>query len=98
MRIDKLLQVSGFIKRRTLANEACKRGLIKVNGTPVKPTREIQVGDEVDLDLPRRELSFVLLQAVTRPSIPKKDRSLYFDVRKDVSKAPSHLDDWDDDD
>ena len=49
MRIDKYLKVSRIIKRRTLANEACDKGRVTINGKLAKPGSEIDVGDEVEI-------------------------------------------------
>ena len=56
MRLDKYLQVTGLIKRRTLSNEACKLGLVSVNNVKAKPTKEIAVGDIIDIKLAKREI------------------------------------------
>ena len=49
MRIDKYLKVSRIIKRRTLANEACEKGRVTINGKMAKPGSEINVGDEIEI-------------------------------------------------
>ena len=49
MRIDKFLKVSRILKRRTVANEAVSGGKVKLNGNAVKPSREIKVGDIIEL-------------------------------------------------
>ncbi|HHW31412.1 MAG TPA: RNA-binding S4 domain-containing protein [Clostridiaceae bacterium] len=49
MRIDKYLKVSRLIKRRTLANEACENGRVKINGKIAKPGSEVKVGDIVEI-------------------------------------------------
>lgn len=92
MRLDKFLQATGLIKRRVLANEACKRGLISVNGTPAKPTREIAEGDIVRLDLPRRDLEVRVLKQLTKPTMPRAKRDEYLETLRDVAKTPT--DDW----
>lgn len=51
MRIDKYLKVSRLIKRRTLSNEACQQGKVKINGKVVKPGAEVKVGDVVEIQL-----------------------------------------------
>jgi len=51
MRIDKYLKVSRLIKRRTLANEACQQGKVKINGKVVKPGTEVKVRDVVEIQL-----------------------------------------------
>ena len=49
MRIDKFLKVSRIVKRRTLAQEACDRGKVCINGKEVKPSHQIKVGDIVEI-------------------------------------------------
>ena len=45
MRLDKFLQVSRIVKRRTVANTVCSRGRILVNGQKAKAGKELAVGD-----------------------------------------------------
>jgi len=96
MRLDKFLQATGLIKRRVLANEACKRGLISINGQAAKPTREMEEGDIVRLDLPRRELEVRVLKLLTQPTMPRARRDEFLETLKDVAKTPT--DDWWNDD
>lgn len=49
MRIDKFLKLSRIIKRRTLANEACEAGRVKINGKVAKPSSEIKIGDVIEI-------------------------------------------------
>lgn len=49
MRIDKFLKVSRLIKRRTLANEACEQGRVKINEKVAKPGSEVKVGDVIEI-------------------------------------------------
>jgi ribosome-associated heat shock protein Hsp15 len=87
MRLDKYLQITGLIKRRALANEACKLGLVKVNGVAAKPTREIAVDDLIDISLARREISIKVLQLIQGNSLKKTIRHEFFNVIKDVEKT-----------
>jgi ribosome-associated heat shock protein Hsp15 len=45
LRIDKWLWAARFFKTRSLASHACELGRIGSNGQPFKPSREIKVGD-----------------------------------------------------
>ena len=47
MRLDLFLKSSRLIQRRTLAQEYCDAGLISVNGTAAKSSKDIQAGDEI---------------------------------------------------
>ena len=49
MRLDKWLKVSRLIKRRTVANEACDKERVSVNGRVVKAGYDVKVGDRVEL-------------------------------------------------
>ncbi len=49
MRIDKFLKVSRIIKRRTLANEACSKERVLVNGKEAKPGTAIKEGDIIEI-------------------------------------------------
>ncbi|MGH2359233.1 MAG: RNA-binding S4 domain-containing protein [bacterium] len=69
MRLDKFLQTSRFIKRRTLANRLCDAGKITLNGRRAKAAAEVQVGDLVGVDFGTRHIvSKVLRIPEGRPS------------------------------
>jgi len=44
-RMDKWLWAARFFKTRSLAAKACELGRIECNGQPVKPAREVHIGD-----------------------------------------------------
>ncbi len=97
MRLDKFLQVTGLIKRRTIAHEACKRGLVLVNGVAAKPTREVAAGNVIRLELPRRLLEARLLQdPPASGTISRVRRPEFIEIVRDEARAaPDPLDDWD---
>ena len=45
VRIDKWLWAARFFKTRTLAARACELGRVETSNQPVKPARELRVGD-----------------------------------------------------
>ena len=47
MRIDKWLWAVRIYKTRSKAAEACKKGRVIIDGTAVKPSREIKPGDNI---------------------------------------------------
>ncbi len=49
LRIDKWLWAARFFKTRSLATRACDLGRSASNGHPAKPSREVRVGDLVQL-------------------------------------------------
>ena len=49
IRIDKWLWTARFFKTRALASKACDLGRILFNGHEAKPSRELRVGDKLDV-------------------------------------------------
>lgn len=56
MRLDKWLKVSRLIKRRTVAQEACDGGRVSVNGAVAKPSRDVKVGDTIEISFGSKTL------------------------------------------
>ena len=61
MRLDKYLKVSRLIKRRTVANEACDNGRIRVNGRVVKASYDVKVGDKIEISMGTRTIAVEVL-------------------------------------
>jgi ribosome-associated heat shock protein Hsp15 len=49
VRIDKWLWAARFFKTRSLASRACELGRVLMNSQPLKPAREIRVGDRLKI-------------------------------------------------
>jgi ribosome-associated heat shock protein Hsp15 len=49
VRIDKWLWAARFFKTRAIASHACELGRIESNGQPAKPSREVRVGDRLQV-------------------------------------------------
>ena len=66
MRLDKFLQVSRLVKRRTIANTLCSKGAVSVNGHVAKAGKMLSVGDVIRIptgieDAPEPEYEVVEL-------------------------------------
>lgn len=84
MRIDKYLWCIRFYKTRSIATAACKKSVVKVNGSVVKPSRDVFPGDKIlirreqinysyeVLDLPTSRLGAKLVEQYCKDTTPKE--------------------------
>ncbi len=84
MRIDKYLWCTRYYKTRNLASTAVKKGQIKVNGTVVKPSREVYPMDQIVLrkdqidhqltvlDIPESRVGAKLVDIYRKDTTPKE--------------------------
>lgn len=72
MRIDLLLNKLCLTKTRTIAKNACDKGLVLLNGKAAKASAEVKEGDVIGMSLYgwRHELR---VERVPVGNIPKKD-------------------------
>jgi len=68
LRLDKFLKVTRLLKRRTIAQEVLREGLVTVNGRPAKPATRVKPGDVVVIALGSRTLKFEVLRVSGRIS------------------------------
>ncbi len=61
VRMDKWLWAARFFKTRSLATRACELGRIESNGQQVKPSREVKVGDLLQVKNDRGEFQVEVL-------------------------------------
>lgn len=78
MRIDKFLKVSRILKRRTLAQQACEKGKVIVNGKEVKPAHRIKVDDVVELQFTGGAVKFKILQI--KETVKKDEASTLYEI------------------
>ena len=63
-RIDKWLWAARIFKTRTIAADACKNGRVTLKGERVKPSRNIKVGDVIDVRKPPLTYTFRVKRAI----------------------------------
>lgn len=63
-RIDKWLWAARIFKTRSIAADACKNGRVSVNGTTVKPSRMVKVGETINVKKAPIVYSFKILQCI----------------------------------
>jgi len=49
LRLDHFLCASRLAPRRTVAQELCERGAVRVNDLPARAARRVRVGDRIEL-------------------------------------------------
>ena len=62
MRLDKYLKVSRLIKRRTVANEACDAGRVKINDKVAKASTDVKVGDRIEIEFGNKNVAVEVIQ------------------------------------
>ena len=84
MRIDKYLWCVRYFKTRSIATQACKKGLVKIDKTSVKPSRDVYTGDLIEirkdqihytlqvLDLPTSRIGAKLVDQYRKDTTPKE--------------------------
>ena len=71
MRLDKYLKVSRLIKRRTVANEACDAGRVRINDRPAKASSNVKAGDVITIQFGNKEVKVEVLDV--QETIHKED-------------------------
>lgn len=78
VRIDKWLWAVRLFKTRSDAAEACRSNRVTVNGTPVKPSREVRAGEVVSVRKMPAVYSFRILEPVANRQ-PARNVPLYIE-------------------
>jgi ribosomal 50S subunit-recycling heat shock protein len=73
VRLDKYLKVTRLFKRRTVAQEVLREGLVTVNGRSAKPATRVGPGDVVTVKLGPKTISFEIL--VIKEHVASEDAS-----------------------
>lgn len=63
-RIDKWLWAARIFKTRSIAADACKNSRVTINGTSVKPSHRVKVGETVSVRKPPVTYSFKILKCI----------------------------------
>jgi ribosomal 50S subunit-recycling heat shock protein len=78
MRLDKFLKNSRLIKRRTVANDACTNGRVKLNDKAAKPSAEVKSGDILEILFGEKGIKVRVLEISDH--VAKKDASLLYEI------------------
>lgn len=66
VRVDKWLWSVRIYKSRTLATDACKEGKVKINGTTVKASNAVQIGEVIEVRKDGFQLQFKVVALIEK--------------------------------
>ena len=78
MRIDKYLNSVNIVKRRTIAQDMIENAVVKINGVSVKASRDVKVGDVIEIAYLEKSKFYEVLQIPTQKTIKKDESHSYF--------------------
>jgi ribosome-associated heat shock protein Hsp15 len=84
MRIDKWLWAARFYKTRSLATTAINAGHIKLNGSTIKPARELRCGDTLELAIGDAHWT-VLVRGLNEQRRPAPEAQLLYEETNESS-------------
>jgi ribosome-associated heat shock protein Hsp15 len=77
VRIDKWIWATRFFKTRTIAAEAVLAGHVHLNGARVKPSKDVRIGDELDIRIGTIQWTVVVVGLSDRRGPAKVAQELY---------------------
>ena len=80
VRLDLFLKTSRLIPRRSLAQEFCDAGLIKINGAPAKSSKEVKTGDEIEIKRRNRITRLKVLEIPSQKQVSKQLAPNLFEI------------------
>jgi len=77
LRIDKWLSSVNVVKRRTIAQDMVKSGVVFINGIKAKPSKDVKVGDKIKIEYLKGAKEFEVLQIPTTKTVSKSAKEEY---------------------
>ena len=84
VRIDKWLWAARFYKMRSLATEAAKGGHITVNGLRCKPSKLVQIDDEVQILKDQESFTVIITGLAEKRGSAKVAQGLYVETPESI--------------
>ena len=87
MRLDIFLKISRLIPRRSLAQEFCDAGLVKVNNLGAKSSKEIKSADVIEIKRRNRITKILVSSVPDKKQLSKADaEDLYKTLSDEMSE------------
>ena len=77
MRIDKFLNSVNIVKRRSIADEMCKEGVVFINNKKAKSSKDVKPGDIIEIHYLNGIKKFEVLKLPESKTIPKSKKNEY---------------------
>jgi ribosomal 50S subunit-recycling heat shock protein len=91
MRLDLFLKASRLILRRSLAQEFCDAGRVKVNNLKAKSSREIKANEEIEIKRGNRLLKVRVLQIPKTKQVSRSEAVNLYEIISEVVLEDSTL-------
>ncbi len=83
MRIDKFINGVNITKRRAVAQDMISSGVVFLNGIKAKASKEVKVGDEVEIHfLNETSQKWKVLEIPRFKTTPKSEQGKYVELQK----------------
>jgi Ribosome-associated heat shock protein implicated in the recycling of the 50S subunit (S4 paralog) len=83
MRLDLFLKASRLIPRRSLAQEFCEKGLVRVNETKAKASKEIKTADTIEIKRRNRKTTIRILAVPQNKQVSKAAAEDLYEILAD---------------
>ena len=77
MRIDKFLSAVNIVKRRTIAQDMIKEGVVSLNGHVAKGSKEVKEDDVIEIRYLKSSQKYQVLAVPSTKTTPKADKDMY---------------------
>lgn len=77
MRIDKFINTVNIVKRRSIAADMIDHGVVYLNGTQAKASKDVKVGDKIEIRYLESVKKYEVLAVPTTKTIPKTAIDVY---------------------
>ncbi|MCA1247490.1 RNA-binding S4 domain-containing protein [Massilia sp. MS-15] len=86
VRIDKWLWAARFFKTRSMATDAIDRGRVRIDGEPIKPSRNVKVNDRLVIDNGSDRWEVIVAALSDKRGPAPVARSLYFETDESIAR------------
>lgn len=80
MRLDLFLKMSRLIARRSLAQKFCDAGMVKINDSVAKSSREVKTGDSLNIRKGNRATEIKVLQVPETKQVSRQDAGKLYEI------------------